>query len=179
VGTDTGLVGTPIKRVHTVSRDLVSVGTVGVAANMATPGGTTVHKSTSDVRRTSSQTSLVAPGVVLTPQLECQPSSDVEMKSPRPVPVRFSGKKIKKDCDPAHGATYQMMNDTMSSISVHSSVSNGGLRRKRVVVDDDDSVVIGHEHTGRNQVNPHGRREADDDVEGDGVGNVVRDVRGS
>jgi len=172
------LVGTSIKKVSTVSKDLVGLGTVVVPASMAAPGRTKVHKSTIDVRRTSSQISLVAPGVELTPQFESHLSNDVEMKSPRPAPVRVGGKKIRKACDPSHGATYQMMKDTMSSIRVHSSVSNGRLRRKRVV-DDDDSVVIGRKHTGRNQVNTHGRREADDDGGGAGAGSVVSDVRGS
>jgi len=54
----------------------------------------------------------------------------------------------------------------------------GGVRRKRATVENDDSVVIGRQHTGRNQVNPHGRKGGDED-EGDGTGSVVRDVRGS
>jgi len=71
-----------------------------------------------------------------------------------------------------------MLDDTMSSISVRSSASNVGVRRKRATAEDDDSVVIGRKHTGRNQVNPHGRKGGDED-EGDGTGSVVRDVRGS
>jgi len=47
-----------------------------------------------------------------------------------------------------------------------------------VTADDDHSVVIGCRQTGRNQVNPHGRRDGDDGG-GDGTGSVVRDVRGS
>jgi len=70
------------------------------------------------------------------------------------------------------------MDDTMSSISVHSSVSNTGLRRKRATGEEDDSVVVGRHHTRRNQVNPHGRRGGENDDE-DGTGSVVRDVRGS
>jgi len=52
-------------------------------------------------------------------------------------------KKIKRDNDPSKGATYAMLDDTMSKISVHSSVCNTGVRRKRATADDDDSVVIG------------------------------------
>jgi len=59
--------------------------------------------------------------------------------------------------------------DTMSSIRVHSSASNVGARRKRATAEDDDSVVIGRRHTGRNQINPHGRKGGDAD-EDDGTG---------
>jgi len=92
--------------------------------------------------------------------------------------MRIGGKKIKRDNDPFKGATYALMDDTMSSISVHSSVSNDGVRRKRATADDDDSVVIGRHHTGRNQINSHGRKGREED-EGHGTGLVVRDVRGS
>jgi len=92
--------------------------------------------------------------------------------------MRIGGKKIKRDNDPSKGATYALMDDTMSSISVHSLASNTGVRRKRATVDDNDSVVIGRHHTGRNQVNPHGRRGREDDKR-DGTGSVVRDVKGS
>jgi len=92
--------------------------------------------------------------------------------------MRIRGKKLKRDNDPSKGATYALLDDTMSSISAHSSVSNTGLRRKRATGEDDDSVVIGRHHTGRNQVNPHGRRGGEND-DGDGTGSVVRDVRGS
>jgi len=92
--------------------------------------------------------------------------------------MRIGGKKIKRDNDPSKGATYALMDDTMSSISEHSSVSHTGARRKRATVGDDDSVIIGRHHTGRNQINPHGRKGGDED-EGDSTGSVVRDVRGS
>jgi len=103
---------------------------------------------------------------------------DTEAHVERPAPMRIGGKKIKRDDDPAKGATYAMLDDTMSSISVHSSASNIGGRRKRATAEEEDSVVIGRQHTGRNQVNPHGRKGGDEDV-GDGTGSVVRDVRGS
>jgi len=103
---------------------------------------------------------------------------DVETKVERPAPMRIRGKKIKRDNDPSKGATYAMLDDTMSSISVHYFASNIGGRRKRATAEDDDSVVIGRHTTGRNQVNPHGRKGGDED-EGDGTGSVVRDVRGS
>jgi len=98
---------------------------------------------------------------------------DVETKVERPAKMRIGGKKIKRD-----NATYAMLDDTMSSISVHFSASNVGGRRKRATAEDDDSVVIGRQHTGRNQFNPHGHKGGDED-EGDGTGSVVRDVRGS
>jgi len=103
---------------------------------------------------------------------------DVELKPERSASMRIGGKELKRDNDPSKGATYALMDDTMSSISVHSSVSNTGLRRKRGTAEDDDSVVIGRHHTGRNQINPHGQRGGEDD-EGDGTGSVVRDSRGS
>jgi len=88
--------------------------------------------------------------------------------------MSISGKKIKRDNDPSKGATDALMDGTMSSISVHSSVSNTGVRRKRATAEDDDSVFIGRHHTGRNQINPHGRRGKEGD--GNGTGLVVRDV---
>jgi len=103
---------------------------------------------------------------------------DIDVKSERPIPMRIGGKKIKRDDDPAKGATYAMLDDTMSSISVHSSASNVRGRRKRATAEDDDSLVIGRRHRGRNQVNPHGRKGGEED-EGDGTGSVVRDVKGS
>jgi len=103
---------------------------------------------------------------------------DIDVKRERPIPMRIGGKKIKRDDDSAKGATYAMLDDTMSSISVHSSASNVGGRRKKATAEDDDSVVIGRRHTKRNQVNPHGRKGREED-KGDGTGSVVRDVRGS
>jgi len=91
------------------------------------------------------------------------------------IPEQSSGKR---DNDPSKGATYAMLDDTMSSISVHLSASNTGVRRKRATAEDDDSVVIGRHHTGRNQVYPHGRRGGEEDDE-DGTGPVVRDIRES
>jgi len=129
------------------------------------------------MRHDSSQNVLVVPGVILTPDVGPSVPMDLDVKPERPAPMRIGGKKLKRDNDPAQGATYALMDDTMSSISVHSSVSNDGGRRKRETGDDDDSVVIGRHHTGRNQINPHGRRGGD--VERDGTGSVVRDVRGS
>jgi len=102
---------------------------------------------------------------------------DIEEKVERPALMRTGGKKIKRDNDLAKGATYAMLDDTMSSISIHSSASNVKGRRKRATIEDDDSVIIGRQQ-GRNQVNPNGREGGDDD-EGDGTGSVVRDVRGS
>jgi len=103
---------------------------------------------------------------------------DLELKTKRSAPMRIGGKKLKRDSDPFKGATYALMDDTMSSISEHSSVSNTRATRKRATAEDDDSVVIGRHHIGRNQVNPHGRRGGKNDDE-DGTGSVVRDVRGS
>jgi len=116
--------------------------------------------------------------MVLTPDLGPSIPMDVELKSERSAPMRIGGKKIKKDNDSSKGATYALMDDTMSSISVHSSVSNTGVRRKRATDEDDDSVVIGRHLTGRNKVNPHGQRGGEED-DGDGTRSVVRDVRGS
>jgi len=120
----------------------------------------------------------VAPGIVVTPDLGPPVTMDVELKSERAAPMRIGGKKIKRDNDPSKGSTYAMLDETMSSISDHSSVNNSGVRRKRATAEDDDSVVIGRDHTGRNQINPHGRRGGEED-EGDGTGSVVRDDRAS
>jgi len=121
---------------------------------------------------------MAAPGIVVMPDLGLPILMDIEQKSDRSAPMRIGGKKIKGDNDPSKGPTYAMMDDIMLSISEHSSVSNTGVRRKRATAEDDDSVIIGRHHTGRNQINPHGRKGGDED-EGDGTGSVVRDVRGS
>jgi len=39
--------------------------------------------------------------------------------------------------------------------------------------------MIERHHTGRNQINPHGRRDAEEEGDGDGTGSVRRDVGGS
>jgi len=122
-------------------------------ASMAAPEDTTILRCVSLIRHNSSQNSLMAPEIVLTPDLEPSVPMDLELKPERSAPMRIGGKKLKRDNDPSKGATYALMDDTMSSISVHSSVSNTGLRRKRATGEDDDSMMIGRHHTGRNQVN--------------------------
>jgi len=161
-----------------VPKTLMNRGCAAVVASTAAPEDVTILRSVFLTRKMPSLTSLVAPGIVLTPDLGPAIRMDVEANHNRPAPMRIGGKKIKRDNDPAHGATYALMDDTMSSISVHSLVSNAGLRRKRATADDDDLVVIRRHHTGRNQVNPHGRKGGKED-DGDGTGSVVRDVRGS
>jgi len=164
---DTSVIdGTPVLKAHE------NQGCATVTASIAVPEDTTILRCVSLTRHTSSQNSLVAPGIVVTPDLRPSVPMDVELKAERSAPMKIGGKKIKRDNDPSKGATYPMLDDTMSSISVHSSVSNAGVRRKRATADDDDSVVIGRHHTGRNQINPHGRRDAEEVGDGDGTGSV-------
>jgi len=173
VSGDTSIIeGTPILRTQ------VNRGCATVTASMAAPEDTTILRSVSLTRHLLSQNSMVAPGIVLAPDLGPPLNMDVELKSERAAPMGIGGKKIKRDNDPSKGATYAMLDETMSSISDQSSVSNSGVRRKRATAEDDDFVVIGRHHTGRNQINPHGRRGGEED-EGEGTGSVVRDVRGS
>jgi len=170
---DTSIIeGTPILRTQ------VNRGCTTVTASMAAPEDTTILKCVSLTRHLSSQNSMVAPGIVVTPDLGPPLNMDVELKAERAAPMRIGGKKIKRDNDPSKGATYAMLDETMSSISDRSSVSNSGMRQKRATAEDEDSVVIGRHHTGRNKINPHGRRGGEED-DGEATGSVVRDVRGS
>jgi len=161
---DTSIIGdTPILK------DQGNRGCAKVTASIAAPEDTTILRCVSLTRHVSSQNSLVVPGDVLTPDVRSPAPMEIDMKGERPLPIRIGGKKIRRDEDPAKGATYAMLDDTMSSISVHSSASNVGMRRKRATAEDDFSVVIGRRPTGRNPVNPHGRKGGDED-EGDGTG---------
>jgi len=146
VSGDTSVVeGTSILKTH------ANRGCATVTASIAAPEDTTILRCVALTRHTSSQNSLVAPGIVLTPDLGPPIPMDVKLKAERSAPMRIGGKKIKRDNDPSKGATYPMLDDTMSSISVHSSVSNTGARRKRASAEDDDSVVLDATTRGENK----------------------------
>jgi len=104
----------------TIQKTQSNRGCVAVTGSTAVPEDTTILRCVSLTRYASSQNSLVAPGIIVTPDVRSPVPMDIETKVERSAPMRIGGKKIKRDNDPSKGATYAMLDDTMSSISVHS-----------------------------------------------------------
>jgi len=98
---DTSIVkGTPLRKTQ------VNRGCATIIASIAAPEDTTILRCVSLIWHNSSQNSLVAPEIVLTPDLGHSVPMDLELKLERSAPMRIGGKKLKRDNDPSKGATY-------------------------------------------------------------------------